>query len=449
MNTEHVEPDTHLRETLSFCSAIGMGLGVSTGHPLGIAAAAAMPLVCLSPETRKGAFKSSLAYYAAALWPIIPGLEAYWKSETQLIPLVLWIATAILLSLPWTMAWTSRRVNCFWRAPLALLATILPPLGVVGLASPVTGAGYLFPGSGWAGLVTVALLPGIVLSTKVLDSRLRSAVLFVTICFLVGVAIGEGFGHRGDPEPPRGWVAVDTHFGDVSEPYRDFAAAQFIQRKAVGSSARVVIFPESVVPRWSEATESFWSKTLNQSRRRGQTLAIGAGFPAQTATPKDESQKLNDLKAYDFGAAIDTLRSMDMQEHHPAVRSPKFSDWTKPQAESIDNTMLIVGAESGTFYQRVPVPLGMWRPSSPISVPLRLGAPGVVALDHQRAAVLICYEQLLTFPILASMRQHPTVIVGISNTFWVDHTSIPLYQVNAMRSWAKLFRLPYLLAVNS
>ena len=111
--------------------------------------------------------------------------------------------------------------------------------------------------------------------------------------------------------------------------------------------------------------------------------------------------------------------------------------------------MLIVGAESATFYQRIPVPLGMWRPSSRISVPLRLNAPGVVALDHQRAAVLICYEQLLTFPILASMRQHPTVIVGISNTFWVDHTSIPLYQVNAMRSWAKLFRLPYLLAVNS
>jgi hypothetical protein len=176
-----MDPETHLRETLSFCSAIGMGLGVSTGHPLGIAAAAAMPLVCLSPGTRKGAFKTSLAYYAAALWPIIPGLEAYWKSETPLMPLVLWTATAILLSLPWTMAWTSRRVHCLWRAPLALLATILPPLGVIGLASPVTGAGYLFPGAGWTGLVTVALLPGIVLSTRVLGSRLRGGVLFFTI----------------------------------------------------------------------------------------------------------------------------------------------------------------------------------------------------------------------------------------------------------------------------
>ena len=111
--------------------------------------------------------------------------------------------------------------------------------------------------------------------------------------------------------------------------------------------------------------------------------------------------------------------------------------------------MLIVGAESATFYQRVPVPLGMWRPFDRISVPVRLEGPGVFAIDHQRAAVLICYEQLLTFPILASVLEHPAVIVGISNTFWVDHTTIPVYQANAMRSWAKLFRLPYLLAINS
>src|SRR3984885_10034168 len=448
MNAQRIG-DTDLREPLSLYSALIIGLAVSTGHPLGMVAAAAMPLACLCPLTRTAAFKSALAYYSTALWPIIPGLRAYWKSATPLIPPVLWIVAATLLSLPWTMAWTSRRVHCLWRAPLALLATILPPLGVIGLASPVTGAGYLFPGAGWAGLVTVALLPGIVLSTQVLGSRLRVAVLFFMICFFVGVASGDRFRHLGDAEPPRGWVAVDTHFGDVSEPYRDFAAAQFIQRKAAASYARVVIFPESVVPRWSEATESFWSKTLDQCRRRGQILAIGAGLPSQTATPKDKSEKLNELKASAFGAAIDSLRNMDMQQHLSAVRSRSFSNWTKPQREPIDNTMLIVGAESATFYQRVPVRVGMWRPSSRISVPLRLNAPGVVALDHQRAAVLICYEQLLTFPILASMRQHPTIIVGISNTFWVDHTSIPLYQVNAMRSWAKLFRLPYLLAINS
>jgi hypothetical protein len=56
---------------------------------------------------------------------------------------------------------------------------------------------------------------------------------------------------------------------------------------------------------------------------------------------------------------------------------------------------------------------------------------------------------MLTFPILASMLRHPTVIVGISNTFWVDGTPIPRYQATALRGWARLFGLSYFLAVNS
>ena len=154
------------------------------------------------------------------------------------------------------------------------------------------------------------------------------------------------------------------------------------------------------------------------------------------------------MRSYDFGAAIDALKSdgYAIAAIHGSVLPNRL---IKPRPEPIDNTMLIVGAESATFYQRVPVPVGMWRPFSRTSVPLRLDAPGVLAIDHQRAAVLICYEQMLTFPILASMLQHPTVIVGISNTFWVDHTTIPRYQATALRGWARLFRLPYFLAVNS
>lgn len=448
MNAQRIG-DTDLREPLSLYSALIIGLAVSTGHPLGMVAAAAMPLACLCPLTRTAAFKSALAYYSTALWPIIPGLRAYWKSATPLIPPVLWIVAAILLSLPWAMVWTSRRVHCLWRAPLALMATILPPLGVVGLASPVTGAGYLFPGAGWAGLITVALLPGIVLYTEALDLRLRALVIFLIGCFVAGLAGAGWFLHSGDVEPPRGWIAVNTHFGDVTEPFRDFAAAQFIQRKAAGSSARVVIFPESVVPRWSEATEAFWRKSLDQGRRRGQILAIGAGLPSQVGGRKDESEKLKALRSFDFGSAIAALQDMDAQSQRRTDNSWSVGSQSRPRAERIENTMLIVGAESATFYQRVPVPLGMWRPFDRSSVPVRVGGPGLLTIDHQRTAVLICYEQLLTFPILASVLEHPAVIVGISNTFWVDDTTIPVYEANAIRSWAKLFRLPYLLAINS
>lgn len=400
-----------------------------------------MPLVCLMPGTRRAAFQSTFAYYLASLWPLVPGLERYIRQSSTLFgPLALWIFTAILLSVPWTIAWTSDCLDYLWRAPLALLATIVPPLGIIGLASPVIAAGYLFPGTAWTGLVAVALLPGIILSTQALSLRRRCVVLGLAIGFCIGFTIEARIFRRDHTEPPRGWIAVNTHFGDVSQPFRDYAAAQFIQQEAARTSARVVIFPESVVPRWSEATETLWRQSLDRCRTRGQILVIGAGQPAKTAIQIDDREKLNGLRSYDFGAAIKALNNIDTQSSRVPI---------KPSTQPIDNTLLVVGAESATFYQRVPVPIGMWQPFSKASVPLRLGAPGVLTIDGQRAAVLICYEQLLTFPILASMLHHPTVIIGISNTFWVGGTTIPRYQATALRGWAKLFRLPYFLAVNS
>jgi hypothetical protein len=106
---------------------------------LGIIAAAGMPLACLTAGTRKAAFKNTLVYYLTGIWPMVPGLDRYFgQSASSLIPVAMWVLAAILLSVPWTIAWTSKRFHCPWRVPLPLMVTIVPPLGIVGLASPVT-----------------------------------------------------------------------------------------------------------------------------------------------------------------------------------------------------------------------------------------------------------------------------------------------------------------------
>ena len=293
-----------------------------------------------------------------------------------------------------------------------------------------------------------ACLPGIILSTAALSFRRRCVVVCFAIGFAFGIAVeGQLFPPRS-VESPIGWTAVNTGFGDVSQPFRDFAVSEFIWQKSADLEARVLIFPEAVVPRWSDATKLFWQTSLDRARARGQILALGVGLPAaQAQTPQGYREELRELGALDFAAALDALKSAD--KPHPNYGITPARDSIKPQPQPTDNAMVIVGAESGTFYQRVPVPIGMWRPFSRTSVPVRLAGPGVITIDGQRTAVLICYEQMITWPILASMLQHPTVIVGISNTFWVDQTSIPRYQSSALRGWAKLFRLPYFLAVNS
>lgn len=431
---------SRLKDKIALGSAIAMGLGMSTGYPLGMMAAAGMPVAVLAVGTRNAAFKSAFGYYLVGLWPMIPGLDRYiGRSGTFLAPFALWVFAAVLLSLPWTIAATTHRLQYLWRAPLALFATVIPPLGIISGASPLTAAGSLFPGTAWFGLVSAAFLPGIVLAAEALPIRTRYGLRSFVIGLCLGSAVAGEYLHSGNAPAPRAWVAVNTDFGDVSRPFQDFQAAEFIQQTAAGTSARVIIFPEAVVPRWSEATEAFWRPFLDRWRSRGQILAIGAGLPHHISQEKQAN--LGDLRLYDFSSALHALRAMDATRFHIATAIPR--------SQPTDNAMLLVGAESTTFYQRIPVPVGMWRPFSRTSVPIRLTAPGVLTIDHQRAAVLICYEQLLTFPILASMLQHPTVIVGISNTFWVDGTAIPRYQANAVRAWARLFRLSYLLAVNS
>jgi len=151
------------------------------------------------------------------------------------------------------------------------------------------------------------------------------------------------------------------------------------------------------------------------------------------------------VKSYDFAGAIQALR---MNDGAPPPSIPSGSP-VNTTGEPFNNTLLILGSESATVYQRVPVPIGMWQPFAGTGVPLRLNEPGIVRIDGQRVAVLICYEQILTYPVLASMLRRPTVLVGISNAFWFTGTPIPRYQANAVRAWARLLGIPYLLAVNS
>jgi apolipoprotein N-acyltransferase len=389
------------------------------------------------PGNRKAAFESTLGYYMAGLWPMIPGLQRYIGSAASpLVPFAIWLLTAILLSVPWTVVWTDQPAQYIWRVPLAFVATTIPPLGIVGFISPLTSAGYLFPSTGWVGLAAVALLPGGLLAARGIPPRVRSAAACLAFATCGLLAFGGRVRNSVEAETIPRWVGVNTHFGDLTQPFRDYAAATFIQQKAIESTARVLIFPEFIVPRWSEATEAFWRRTLDKCRARGQVLLIGAGLPSN-------ARMTDDRPPFNFAASIDALETGDSS----SLGTVPASEGSNP--ESVENALLIVGASSGKLYQRVPVPIGMWRPFSEVSVPLHLNGAGIVEIDHRRAAVLICYEEMLSFPVLVSMLHHPTAIIGISNSFSFDETTIPQYQAAAIRAWARLFRLPLFTAVNS
>src|SRR5260370_22974447 len=62
-------------------------------------------------------------------------------------------------------------------------------------------------------------------------------------------------------KPPPGWIAIDTHFGAISHGANsvtaEYEAAHVIQRAALVADAKVILFPETIVPTWTAATDAF------------------------------------------------------------------------------------------------------------------------------------------------------------------------------------------------
>jgi apolipoprotein N-acyltransferase len=178
----------------------------------------------------------------------------------------------------------------------------------------------------------------------------------------------------------------------------EFGIEQHLQHIALSSRRTVLVFPEGAVRRWTAATDAFWTTAMTGS---GKTLLVGAAEPI-------------------------------------------------PGSPQLNNSVTVTGARPRrAVHQRIPVPGGMWNPfHSDGNFALNLFDPGTVDVGGQRAAILICYEQLLTWPVLRSALARPTVLVGVSNSIWCKATVLPSVQRAGLRSWARLFGLPVLSAVN-
>lgn len=414
------------RPLLGLAVELCIGLAVSSAHPLGLVVASGMPALAMHQQTRRGAYLAALCYYAGAAWPLIPGARNFFGPRaTVLTALLLWAVACALLASPWPLIWWPKRSQFWWRAPLGLALGVVPPLGIIGWASPLTAAGLLFPGTEWLGLAACALTPGLLAVWP------RSAGLGVAVgAILCNVTCAPV------PPAPPGWVAIDTLFGAIahgpSTSTVEYEAAQAIQLAALRTDATVLLFPETVVPTWTAATEAFWKPTLDRLRSSGKIIIVGARLP-------ESGVNSGPISSGDYAAALTVLRGGAM---------PIISLRRSAHGLAYDNAAVVRGAETAVIHQRIPVPIGMWKPLQPDGARLHMLGPGVIHIANRRVALLICYEQLLVWPVLTSLREEPDVIIGMANDHWAVGTPIPQYQELAMLAWSRLFGLPHLSATN-
>ena len=355
-----------------------------------------LPVACLFPAlwafapTRLVAGLVSMAYFMAASRGLPIGVSIFYASDIW-VGLGLWIAASLLFVTVHTVLWSPKPG---WQRPLRYLAAGalmgVPPFGIVGWASPITAAGVLFPGWGWAGLAaTAAGLSAMTMRAWPLAS------VAISLAWVLSAATWT------DPESPEGWVGIDTSFdyqfaGNHAD-YAQHMATIALVRRAVENGARTIVLPESALGIWTPTTERLWTRSLA------------------------------DLNVIVAGGAV-------------VVNDSGY-----------DNVMIELTGEGARilYRERMPVPISMWRPWASGGASAEFFANPTGRFARTSIAPLICYEQLLVWPILQSILSGPDVIVATGNGWWTGDTNIVPIQKASARAWASLFGLPLVIAFNT
>jgi hypothetical protein len=391
------------RSCLLIAVSVACGWTAWSGHVLALPVAVLLPALWAMSPSRKTAGLVSAGYFLAASRGLPLGVANFYTAD--LWPgLLLWTAASLSFACVHAALWKGRSEGespGVGRTGIAIAARYLaaamllglPPLGITGWAHPLTAAGVLFPGWGWWGLV--AMTAGLAMMT----SRYWPAVAIVLGTFwLWSTATWTS------PDLPEGWKGVDLEQGeslgrDGSLDYhRDLIA---MVRAAAGENTRFIVLPESALGFWTPTVAKLWSQGL-----QGSELTVIAG-----------------------AAVIDP--------------------------GGYDNVMVTISADEARilYRERMPVPVSMWQPWGAWTrqgegARANLFGNPVVQIDGEKLAALICYEQLLLWPVLQSMMHSPTAIVAPGNGWWTAGTSIVAIQNVSVMAWAKLFGLPVVTAFN-
>ncbi len=379
-----------------FCVLGGIATGTIgwSGNVLLLPAGMLFPAFWAYAPYRSVAALVAAAHFLGASRGLPQGASIFFGSQYA-IGIGFWFAASLVFVAIYSTLWSGR--SGWPRMLRYLIASVLmslPPFGIMGWASPITAAGVLFPGWSWFGLAATAIL--LLMMTT---SLWRIAVPVVAGCAAWSAAVWT------EPKVIKGWTGINTTFRYEAARQHAGYAQQLetiaLVRKAAGHSADVIALPESALGLWTPTTERLWTNALSPLP----VTVIG-------------------------GATIIHRDGYD--------------------------TVMVEISSKGTrtlYRERMPVPVSMWQPWR------RLTGEGgganayffdnpVALVAGTRVAPLICYEQLIIWPVLQSMAMGSEMIVAISNGWWTGDSNITDIQSASVTAWAKLFDVPLVMAVN-
>jgi len=383
-------PSRHslVRATAFVAGAVAIGAVAWCGNVLALPLAVLFPALWAFSPSRFIATLVAAGYFLSSSRGLPEGVTIFYATD-MIMGIGLWLAASLCFVVVHSWLWTAKQDRQRpVRYAMAVSLMSVPPFGIVGWASPITAAGVLFPGWGWFGLVATAI------GLSAMTTRAWS---------IIGLVFGVAFLSATSwtaPKPPAGWIGIDTEFDyDDHGRHADYGqhlATIALVRKAATVGASKIVLPESAFGIWTPTTERFWKRNL-----KGLDVTVAGG-----AIVVDEA--------------------------------------------GYDNIIIEVTGQGAKiiYRERMPVPVSMWQPWSTGGAAAHFFDNPQVGFAGTSIVPLICYEQLIVWPIVQSMLFHPDVIVAIGNGWWTGDTNIVAIQKASAEAWAALFEVPLVTAFN-
>lgn len=345
----------------------------------------------------------TLAYYVSALVSLERTMASFYPHAGVLVSMGTWFACATLLWLPYALAARSSRPDIGWIT--ALLVTALPPLGAVGMVSPLFAATASFPGSGLLGLAGCLAAQWLIVSGFG-GAPFRAGLSVGLLTLLAGLSLMPT-PHAELRFDDRQWTGVSTSLGRTPE-----VGATWFERQARIKAlvkqqihalphGSVILTPEDIAGPWTSLSGVLWYQTDRLAAANGDTVLLGVQAPTSQ------------------GRYLDAL--------------------------------VMLGAQQGQVVAHQPIPIGEWRPFMGNDYRADWGHPGPTFVGKTPVALLVCYEQMLIWPAVWAWLdgRAPEVILAPANHGWAvlsdTETNI---QRGAASALGRLFGVPVIFADN-
>ncbi len=353
-----------------------------------------LPAGIIQAERKSARWLLAFIWFLAGSVSIVPAAAGFFGSQALGFGVAAWVASSALLALPWVIA------NTPARAIAAVLLDAIPPIGLIGWLSPLTAAGWLFPGQGLAGVLGCLMVMAWIAAVANQCAGHRHSRVYLTGGILVVWSVFVNLLYI-PPAAPAGWVGIQTSIppsnGNVFQAITNNRAL-IAAGQSQGAHAKYLLFPEAVLDDWWPGTRS----QIAAAVPHGQTWIIGA-----------ETQGA--------GASWDAL--VIARAHH-----------TNPRP---------------VFRASLPMPVSMWRPGFAESFQAAWHEP-VQEIGGHRVWASICFDQVLPWVWIDGMIQRPDLVLLPSNDWWAQPwNSAPEIQKVQTEGWIRVMGVPAIFANNS